>query len=164
MNSSRVLAAAVLGLLLAATPLVPPAGAAGEAPRPAATKGFDLDAVGEDGLTAEQRMRRRHPQPVRVGDLVGLPLLDWHDRVLGRVIDVVRGPDNRIKLVAPVGGWFGFGTRTVAVPLEAVAIRARQIDVLDIERTEVFALPLWTAGGDRPIDRDSKIAIALGRR
>ena len=30
----------------------------------------------------EQKMQRRHPQPVKVGDLIGLPVLDFDDRTL----------------------------------------------------------------------------------
>ena len=34
---------------------------------------------------AEARMQMRFPQPVRVGDLIGLPVLDDGDSTLGRV-------------------------------------------------------------------------------
>ena len=30
----------------------------------------------DKAMAAEERMRRRFPQPVRVGDLIGLPILD----------------------------------------------------------------------------------------
>ena len=43
-----------------------------------------------DALSPEEKMQRRYPQPVRVGDLIGLPVLDDQDRTLGRVKSVVR--------------------------------------------------------------------------
>src|SRR5579863_1827309 len=41
--------------------------------------------------TPEERMRARYLQPVRVGDLIGLPLLDASHSTLGYVSQVVRG-------------------------------------------------------------------------
>src|SRR4051794_4277315 len=38
-----------------------------------------------ENLTPEQRMGRRFPQPVRVGFLIGLPLLDWNDSTIGYI-------------------------------------------------------------------------------
>ena len=49
--------------------------------------------------TAEQRMRRRFPQPVRVGDLIGLPVLDDGRRILGLVPEVVRTAGNKIDFL-----------------------------------------------------------------
>lgn len=50
----------------------------------------------EEKLSPEERMRRRFPQPARVRDLIGLPLLDWSDNTLGYVQRVVRTRDGRI--------------------------------------------------------------------
>ncbi len=35
-------------------------------------------------------MQRRCPQPVKVGFLIGLPILDWDDSTIGHVRKVVR--------------------------------------------------------------------------
>ncbi len=112
----------------------------------------------------EEVMRRRFPQPVRVGDLIGLPLLDYDDRTIGRVRQVVRTPAGKIQLIVGVGGWFGFGTRPVAVPIEVVAILARQIDALDQDRDEIETAPTWDSSQGRPIDPKEMIRIALARR
>ena len=71
-------------------------------------------------------MRRRFPQPVRVGDLIGLPLLDDSSRTIGFVRQVVRTPQNEIELIVSYDGWFGWGARPVAVPIEVVGILGRQ--------------------------------------
>lgn len=59
--------------------------------------------------TPEDRMNRRFPQKVRVGDLLGLALLDDDDRTLGYVESVVRTHDGKIVLVTTYGSWFGLG-------------------------------------------------------
>src|ERR1700742_3087420 len=71
---------------------------------------------------AEKRMQMRYPQPVRVGFLIGLPMLDDDNATLGYVREVVRDPQGKIKLIVSYSrlwGWFG---HPVAVPLEVVGI------------------------------------------
>lgn len=116
-------------------------------------------------LTPAERMARRFPQKVRVGDLFGLPLQDEDDRVLGRVEQVVRTDEGRIVLVTTWDrGWLGRGGRPVGIPLETVAILGRHLDVLDLSRAEVAALSTWAPGAARAIPRDQTISIAISRR
>jgi hypothetical protein len=49
--------------------------------------------------TPEQRMARRFPQPVKVGDLIGLPVYDDSQSTLGYVREVVRTPAGKIQLI-----------------------------------------------------------------
>jgi hypothetical protein len=118
-------------------------------------------------------MNRRFPQPVRVGDLIGLPVLDDDDSTIGYVQDVVRTPAGKIQLVVPYGPWLGWvkaggpfdwNRRPVAVPIETVAILARQLDALDMPRAAFDAAPTFRADQARSIGRDELIKIALGRR
>jgi hypothetical protein len=113
---------------------------------------------------AEARMQMRFPQPVRVGDLIGLPVLDDEDSTLGRVREVVRDPEGKIKLIVSYSRWWGLGGRPVAVPLEVVGILGRQIAAIDMPRAEFAAAPTWTAGPDRPIPPQETIRIAVTRR
>ena len=46
--------------------------------------------------TPEQRMTRRFPQPVKVSDLIGLPVYDDNQSTLGHVREVVRTPAGKI--------------------------------------------------------------------
>jgi hypothetical protein len=109
-------------------------------------------------------MNARFPQQVRVGDLIGLPVQDEDDRVLGYVTDVVRKPDGRIVLVMPEGAWLWRSGRPVPIPIETVAILARHLNLLDIPRDEVPKLPTWDSAQGSPIARDDTIRIAIGRR
>jgi hypothetical protein len=113
---------------------------------------------------AEARMGMRFPQAVRVGDLIGLPVLDDDDSTLGRVREVVRDPQGRIKLIVGYSRWWGLGGRPVAVPLEVVVILGRQIDSVDMKPAEYAAAPTWVAGTDQPIAPDQIIRIAISRR
>ena len=115
-------------------------------------------------LTPVEKMNRRFPQNVRVGDLIGLPMLDYDDRTMGRVTGVVRTADGKIELISTCCGYFDWSRHEVAVPIETVAILARQIDVLDITREDFFKLASWNSGEATPLGADEMIRIAIGRR
>jgi hypothetical protein len=117
----------------------------------------------EQPLTAEQRMQARYPQPVRVGDLIGLPVLDDSARTLGYVRELVRTNENKIELIVDYGGLFGCHTRPVAVPLEAVGIAGRQISSLDMPRSEYASAPTWRSASAQTLPADAMIRIALSR-
>jgi hypothetical protein len=127
----------------------------------------------EKELTSAEKMQRRFPQPVRVGDLVGLPVLDWRDSTIGYVRQVVRTPDGKIALIVPYGRRFGFVRyggifdwmrRPVAVPLEVVAILGRQIAAVDMSREEFDQAPDWAASDGEPVPPNEMIRIAITRR
>jgi PRC-barrel domain len=163
---TRLRMALVGGLLVfltTATPSPPaPAGAALAAPQGAPPEGTKQEP------TPEERMNSRFPQPVRVGDLIGLPVLDDDDLTLGHVRNVVRTPQGKIQLVVTQGGWptgwFGWGARLVPVPIEAVAILGRQIAALDMPPKEFAAARTWTNTDGQPIPPNEMIRIAITRR
>jgi hypothetical protein len=124
-------------------------------------------------LSPEEKMNRRFPQPVRVGDLIGLPVLDDKDSTIGYIQQVVRTPAGKIQLVVPYGRWFGWvrlggpfewNRRLVGVPLEVVAILGRQVAALDMPREDFDKAPEFTLGASIPLGPDEMIKIALGRR
>jgi hypothetical protein len=121
-------------------------------------------AKGPESLTPEQKMQRRYPQPVKVGDLIGLPILDDDDRTLGRVKSVVRNEGGKIQLIIPYGGFLGFRQRLVAIPIEVVAIAGRQIAALDMTRAEIDVAPAWSDPASQPIAASEIIRIGLYRR
>jgi hypothetical protein len=113
--------------------------------------------------TAEQRMHARYPQPVRVGDLIGLPLLDDQARTLGHVREVVRTNENKIELIIDYDGFLGWRSRPIAVPLEVVGIAGRQISSLDMPRSAYASAPTWRNAGAHALSADAMIKIALSR-
>ncbi len=112
----------------------------------------------------EAKMARRFPQKVKVGDLIGLPVEDDDDITLGHVQQVVRSPENKIKLIVSYSPWFGWFGRPVAVPIEAVAILGKEIASLEMPPAEYKKAATWVAGTDRPLPESETIRIALARR
>ena len=140
---------------------------------------FFATALADDGKPdqkepgPEQKMQARFPQPVKVGHLIGLPVLDGGDSTIGYVQQVVRTPNGKIELIVPYAkhfGWarngslFDWGRRLVAVPIETVAILALQIDALDMEREAFDRAPTWSSKEDSPIPPEETIKIAVQRR
>jgi hypothetical protein len=134
------------------------------------------DQKSQQSTQAEQKpspevlMNRRFPQPVRTGDVIGLPLLDYDDSTIGYVRDVIRTPDGKIVLLVPYRRWFGWlragdwSRRLVGVPIETVAILGRHINVIDMSREDIDQLPSFENAEARPVPRNETIRIALGRR
>jgi hypothetical protein len=151
---SRPLLAAAVALSLAGSLRAAAVLAAGPVAPPSA----------QSELTPEQRLQRRHPQPVKVGDLIGLPVLDFDDRTLGYVNAVVRTAGGKIRLIVPYGGFLGWGRRPVAVPIEVVAIAGRQIAALDMARAEFDAAPAWSDPTDQALPASEMIRLGLYRR
>ena len=117
----------------------------------------------EPASAAEQRMQARYPQPVRVGDLIGLPVLDDRARTLGYVREIVRTNENKIELIVDYRGLLDWHARPVAVPLEVVGIAGRQISSLDMPRSEYASAPTWRSAAAQTLPADSMIRIALSR-
>jgi hypothetical protein len=125
---------------------------------------FAEEDAAADTVTPEERMNRRFPQKVRVGDLLGLPLIDYGNRTLGHVEKVVRTQAGKVLLVTTYGSWLGLGGRPVGVPLETVAMLGRYIAVLDIPREDFPSLPTWQGTGATAISPEETIRIAIARR
>ncbi|MDE1568954.1 PRC-barrel domain-containing protein [Aquabacter sediminis] len=161
----QLLLTSTLAALLLAAPLAGPA-RADDGPQITRREGgaHTQPVAQEDGLTPQQRMERRFPQKARVGDLIGQAVLDFDDRTLGFVTEVARTPEGGLVLVMPYGGWFGLGGRPVGVPLEAVASLGRHINLLDLDRADLAALPDWMAKDGTPLAANETIRIAISRR
>jgi hypothetical protein len=110
-----------------------------------------------------ERMNRRFPQLVRVGDLIGLPVLDDRSSTLGFVRHVVRTAAGNIKLIVSYSRWFGWFGRPVAVPIEVVGIEGRQLASLDMPRSDYAAAPTWRGQDATALPDDATIRIALAR-
>jgi PRC-barrel domain len=115
-------------------------------------------------MTPEQRMQARFPQNVRVGDLIGLPVLDDRSSTLGHVSEVVRAQGDKIKLIVAYGGFLGWGTRPVAVPIEVIGIQGRELASLDMPPSEYATAPTWQNAEAEALPANSTIKIALSRR
>ena len=119
-------------------------------------------------MTAEQRMQTRFPQNVRVGDLIGLPVLDDSSSTLGHVREVVRTKGDKIELIVGYGGFLGWDTRPVAVPIEVVGIQGRELASLDMPPSRICKGPdlvrFERADPAFQLHNQDRTGSALGRR
>jgi hypothetical protein len=119
-------------------------------------------AGADDSLQA--KFDRRFPQEVKVGHLIGMPVLDDSDVTLGHVQKVARTPKGKIELIVSYSRWFGWFGRPVAVPIEAVAILARQLDSVEMKPDEYEKAPTWSQGESQILPESHTVRVALGRR
>lgn len=107
----------------------------------------------------------RYPQPVRVGDLTNRLVLEPsnHQGVLGRVDSVARDASGRLLLVMRYGGLLGFFTRKVAVPLKTTTLLGQFVQVVDIPREQIAALPNFDAAAVSVLADDEVVRMGLNR-
>jgi hypothetical protein len=117
----------------------------------------------EHPMPVNERMLKRFPQPVRVGDLIGLPVLNENASTLGHVRQVVRTPQGNIVLIVSYSRFWGWFGRPVAVPLEVVGIEGRQLVSLDMDSEEYARAPTWQKDDATALQDNATIRIALAR-
>ena len=137
---ARALRLSCLLLLAAATPLPTPAALA-------------------------EAAARRFPQPVRVGDLLGRTLQKQAESqdLLGHVHQVVRAADGTTSIVVDYGGTFGLGGRLIAVPVDAMVVVGRVVEIVGLKPEQVQALPTYVPGSDKPLAASEIIKVGLGK-
>jgi hypothetical protein len=124
-------------------------------------------AMAAANMAAAERMKKRYPQPARVGDLIGYPVLDDNSRTLGYVRQVVRTADGKTELIVAYNswcGWCGIDTRLIAVPIEVVGVLGRQIASLDMPPSEFAAAATWNGSGATVLGDEETVKVALARR
>lgn len=97
--------------------------------------------------------------PVRVADLINLPIVDESQSTLGRVRAVVRTDDGKIQLLLPLGGVLGFGERLVPIPIESVAVTGPQVTVVDMPPDRFQKSPTWYGSHSEPLAATETLAI-----
>jgi hypothetical protein len=137
---------------------------AAQAAAPSAAAGTGMDDDDEKSMPMDERMNKRFPQPVRVGDLIGLPVLDDNSSTLGYVRQVVRTPANKILLIVSYSRWWGWFGRPIAVPIEVLGIYGRQLASLDMDPDDYADAPTWRGDGATAVPNDETIRLALARR
>jgi len=117
------------------------------------------------GMSLAESAAMRFPQPVRVGDLLGRDVLrpvESQD-VLGHVRQVVRDGKGQIMVVIGFGGLFGFGTRPIAVPVDAMVLLGQDMEVVAFTPEELRRFPTFSPSGTTPIADDAVITVGLAK-
>jgi hypothetical protein len=107
----------------------------------------------------------RFPQPVRVGDLLGRDVLrpvESQD-VLGRVRGVVHDSTGQILVVIDFGGFFGFGSRPIAVPIDAMVLLGQDMEVVAFTPDQLRHFPTFSPPGTTPIADDAVVKVGLAK-
>ena len=112
-------------------------------------------------LSQDERWRRRFPQPVLVSDLIGRKMLDQDQGGLGWIEAVVTGPDDQLMIAFARRRLFLFRGETVVVPAKVAALLGPFVMILDLSVDQIADLPAFQATGTTPVDRGSKILMAL---
>ena len=117
------------------------------------------------GMSLAQSAAMRFPQPVRVGNLLHeLVLRPVESQViLGRVHAVIRTADGEIAVVMNVGGFYGYGGRLIAVPIDAMVLLGQVMEVVAYTPKELAGFPTFTATGTTPVPPDTIIKVGLAK-
>lgn len=108
---------------------------------------------------------RRFPQAVRVGDLANRLVLEPsnHQSVLGRVDGVFRDASGRLFLGVRYGGVLGFGTRKIAVPLEATTLLGQFMQIVDIPQDQLAQFPAFDTASAQGLGENEVVRIGINR-
>ena len=118
-----------------------------------------------DGMSLAASAAMRFPQPVRVGDLLHRDVLQpvESQNVLGTVRQVVRSRDGVLEAVIDYGGFLGFGTRSIAVPIDAMVLVGRDMEVVAYTPAQLRSFPVVSIADTTPVSEDSVITVGLAK-
>ena len=91
------------------------------------------------------------PQPVESQD------------VLGRVRSVVRDRNGQIMVVIDFGGFFGFGTRPIAVPVDAMVLLGQDMEIVAFTPKQLQQFSTFSPSGTTDVPNDTIIKIGLAK-
>jgi len=118
-----------------------------------------------DAQDLAESAAKRFPQPVRVGDLRDRWVVEPVESqpTLGRVHDVIREADGTIAVVIDYGGFLGFHTRQIAVPVNAMVLLGHAMEVVDYDTEQLKKLPTFNPAGTKPLPPATIIRVGLAR-
>jgi hypothetical protein len=117
------------------------------------------------GMSLAASAAMRFPQPVRVGDLIGRVVqkpVESQDFV-GTVRQLVRDGSGTVLVVIEYGGFFGFGARPIAVPVDAMVLVGQAMEIVALTPAQLDRLPTFTTDGTTPVPPDAVIRVGLAK-
>jgi hypothetical protein len=117
------------------------------------------------GMSLTDSAAMRFPQPVRVGDLLGREVLrpvESQD-VLGRVRRLVRDGDGEIMVIVDFGGFLGFGSRPIAVPVDAMVLLGQDMEIVAFTPEQLRQFPTFSPSGTTGVADDTIIRVGLAK-
>jgi hypothetical protein len=117
------------------------------------------------GMSLAESAAMRFPQPVRVGDLIGREVLrpvESQD-VLGRVRRVIRDANGQIMVVVDFGGFLGFDSRPIAVPVDAMVLVGQDMEIVAFTPKQLRQFPTFSPDGTTDVADDVIIKVGLAK-
>ena len=117
------------------------------------------------GMSLVNSAAMRFPQPVRVGHLLHMAVLRpvESQALLGTVRQVVREPDGTVAVVIAYGGLLGWGSRLVAVPVDAMVLVGQIMEVVAFTPEQLRRFPNFLPGETTPVQADAIIKVGLAK-
>ena len=122
-------------------------------------------APGDADDDKDDRGGDRYPQAIRVGELIGRAVLrpDEDRGVIGHIRSIVRLGDGSLEVVMDQGGLFGFGTKTVALPLDQLALLGQDTALPDFQAADAASFPIFTRGSATPLPAEAVVMVGLAK-
>lgn len=117
------------------------------------------------GMSLAASAAMRFPQPVRAGDLVGRTVIratESQDYV-GTVRGLVERRDGTVLAVIGLGGFLGFGVRTVGVPIDAMVLVGDVMEVTAFTPEQLHGFPTFDPAGTAPVPPDAVLRVGLAK-
>jgi hypothetical protein len=117
------------------------------------------------GMSLAESAAMRFPQSVRVGNLLGREVLrpvESQD-VLGRVRRVVRDKNGQIMVVIDFGGFLGFGSRPIAVPIDAMVLLGQDMEIAAFTPKQLQQFPTFSPSGTTDVSDNTIIKVGLAK-
>ena len=117
------------------------------------------------GMSLAESTAMRFPQPVRVGDLLHRLVLQPVESqiILGRVYAVARDAQGNVVVVMNFGGFYGFGGRLIAVPVDAMVLLGQDMEVVAYTPAQLKTFPTYSPSPETaivPDDTEIKVGLA----
>ncbi len=125
----------------------------------------DNDDNNDKPQTLAEKAADRFPQPVVVGTLIHHAVLQPFESqpILGYVKKIVRAADGAILVVVDYGGVFGFGARPIAVPVDAMAVSGRFMEIVEFTPDQLDKFPAYRDGTDTILACDASVSVPLAK-
>ena len=82
---------------------------------------------------------------------------------LGTVRDVVRDDRGTVQVIVDYGGFLGFGSRPIEVPVDAMVLLGRDMEIVAFTPKELQAFPTFSSDGTTSLPPDTKLKVGLAK-
>jgi hypothetical protein len=82
---------------------------------------------------------------------------------VGTVRQLVRDGSGTVLVVIEYGGFFGFGARPIAVPVDAMVLVGQAMEIVALTPAQLDRLPTFTTDGTTPVPPDAVIRVGLAK-